>query len=216
MRKALIVFIGIAVTILLVFSPITSQAITVSFSPGSQDVDLGSSVGVDLDISGLVSGGSPSLGGFDLFISFDPGILSLMNVSFDVDNQLGIVLTEVKNYSSGIEQIYELSFEASADLISNQADSFTLAALTFDTLASGISSLNIVDPNPPTDVSTLSDETGYYALSFSRTSGSVNVGGVSPVPEPATLLLIASALPGLAGMEYYFRRKRSTKTRRVS
>lgn len=210
MRKALIVSLGIAVTILLVFSPITSQATTVSFNPASQDVAVGNPVGVDLNISGL---DSYTLAAFDLFIRYDPGILNLWDVIIDVDNQLGGGVTGWSNYVSGTDEILKVSWESSSDLAS-QADSFTLATLTFNTLTSGTSSLNIVDPDSE-HVSRLSDENG-DDLSFSRTSGSVNVGGVSPVPEPATLLLIASALPGLAGMEYYFRRKRSTKTRRVS
>jgi len=137
------------------------------------------------------------LGGFDLFIEYDPTILSLVDVSFgdpNLGDQLaigwGATYLSV-SYSSNIENIFGLSFGPPGDLVNFQAPSFVIATLTFDTLRVGTSPLEIVDPNPPIYMSRLSDEWG-IALDFERESGSI-----SPVPEPATFILIGFGLGGI-------------------
>lgn len=52
--------------VILLSASTTSQAIILGFSPSSQDVSLGSGVGVDLTISGLGDFAPDSLGGFDM------------------------------------------------------------------------------------------------------------------------------------------------------
>ncbi|RLI05657.1 hypothetical protein DRO22_02445, partial [Candidatus Bathyarchaeota archaeon] len=65
-----------------VFFSLSAFAATIGFEPVSQTVPVGESVSVDLVISGLGDGTSPSLAGFDLFIEYDPTILALSDVSF--------------------------------------------------------------------------------------------------------------------------------------
>jgi len=62
---------------LVVFFSLSAFAATIGFEPGSQIVPVGESVSVNLVISGLGDGESPSLAGFDLFIEYDPTILAL-------------------------------------------------------------------------------------------------------------------------------------------
>ena len=200
MKKLIILFVAF---LMIVFCNATaSQAVMLSFDHSFQGILVGDPVDVELVIAGLGVGTAPSLSSFDLFIGYDPAILNLTAVTFgdelDVFN-LGGNTQIVSTYASGIEQIYELSLDSPADLVAWQADSFTLATLTFDTLALGTSSLDILDPNPPLYASMLVDE-WWGSLSFDRQSGSINV-----VPEPATILLLGSGLAGLG-----FLRKKKT------
>jgi len=88
--------------------------------------------------------------------------------------------------------LFELSLDFPWDLDDFQADSFTLATLTFDTLAVGTSSLDIF-------VNALGGAWG------DSLTADVQSGSISPVPEPATILLIGT---GLFGLGYLKRKKR--------
>jgi len=201
MKKAL--FLALVLGFVVFFS-ISALAITIGFEPASQEVVVGDPASVNLVISGLGDEEWPSLGGFDLFIEYDPTILALSDVSFGdptLGDQLAIGWGATylsSTYSSSIEELLGLSFGPPSDLISSQAPSFVLAILTFDTLSVGTSPLEIVDPNPPFYMSRLSDELG-EPLDFERESGSI-----SPVPEPATFILIGFGLGGIG----ILRRKR--------
>jgi len=72
MKKAL--FLALVLGFVVFFS-LSALAITIGFEPASQEVVVGNPASVNLVISGLGDGESPSLGGFDLFIEYDPTIL---------------------------------------------------------------------------------------------------------------------------------------------
>jgi hypothetical protein len=186
--------------LLLLFSNSTSHAITIGFDPVTQDVSLGSPAVVDLFISGLGDGTAPSLGTFDLDVTFDSSILSFSSAAYGdpvLGDQLdlfgfGSIITTTPG--AGYVNLFELSLDSALDLVDFQAGSFILATLTFDTLAPGTSPLDIHDNYA------LGDAWG-DPLIASTEGGNIHVASV---PEPSTILLLSS---GLLGIGYFGRRK---------
>jgi hypothetical protein len=166
---------------LLLISEITSlQAAVIGFQPSSSVVPAGSTVQIELAISGLGLGTAPSLGVFDLDVTYDPSILSFDAVAFG-DPGLGDELdlggfgsvTGFDSSAPGVINHFELSLDTPADLDNLQADAFTLSVFSFTALAPGFSSLDIV-------INALGDSLG-DPLSASVLSGGVTA--ITTVPE---------------------------------
>ena len=201
MKKLIILLV--AFLMLVLCNAAVSQAVTLSFDPDFQGVLLGNQVDVNVVISGLGDGEAPSLGGFDLDIGFDQTILAFDSVTFGdpvLGDQLDLFILGSDTATTpgvGTVNLYELSFDSVADLNYYQADIFTLATLTFDTLSLGTSPLGI-------SINALGDANG-VPLTYSLESGSsINV---VPLPEPATLFLLGTGLAGIG----FLRKKRMNR-----
>ena len=160
-----------------------AAAITIGFSPSSQSVSPGSITTVDLVASGLVDSAAPSLGAFDLDVSFNPAVLSFNGVIFG--NQLDLFgLGDINAITpgAGILNLFELSLESAIDLDNLQAGTFVLATLSFDIVGTGTSQLGV-------SVNALGDSLG-NSLSAELFGGSITGAGTSEVPEPSTLWLL--------------------------
>jgi hypothetical protein len=171
--------------------------IDLGFSPADQNVYVGTSANVALTISGLGNFTAPSLGTFDLNVTFDPSILSFKSVLFG-DPVLGDQLdlfglganpTFAGTVGPGSLNLFELSFDSPSELNSLQAGSFTLANISFDTFALGNSLLGI-------SLISLGDADG-NALSATLNGGSISVKSSSQVPESSSLLLVLNGIAGL-------------------
>lgn len=176
---------------------ITQASVVNNFNPASlllsitQITQTGNSVNVDIGISGLASGAAPSLSGYDINLSFDPGYLSFAGAVFGdvvLGNQLDLAdlgsTTIAELAGIGIVNLFELSGDAAEDLNTQQAAHFNLATVTFDVLNAGSSLLQL-------DINALADADG-NALSAITLSVPVTT-----VPLPSAFLLMATALGGL-------------------
>ena len=171
---------GIAAVLLLAGT--AAHAISLGFSPTDQAVGVGSSVDVDLVISGLGDFMPDSLGVFDLDVLYDSAILGLTNVAFGdpgLGDQLDLFgfgsFTGVGAVAGGTN-LFEISFDSPLDLDTLQPGSFTLARLTFDVLAQGKSPLDLAN--------VLLGDAGGNPLSATVTPGSI-----AGIPEPGTITL---------------------------
>jgi len=172
----------------------------------TQDVPLGSPATVDLVISELGEYTSPSLGAFDLYVDFNPAVLRfsfyemgpfLGNISSGEAQDLSL-LQSYPGWYLGQVNFAELSLLSADELNNLQPSNFTIATITFDTIALGSSYLYLWY-----NTGGIGDENGDPLDVYLR-PGNVNV---TSVPEPATILLISVGLAGLGGVRYFKSKK---------
>ena len=163
-----------------------AQAITLGFEPSSSEVSVGSSLDVNVVISGLGDSAAPSLGTFDLDVLFDPALFGLAGVAFGdpvLGDQLDLFdsgsLSGFDDSVPGTVNVFEISFDLPEDLDALQSGSFTLFTLTFDALAEGTSSLGAENL-------TFGDSLG-DPLSVDIAPGSITA---TALPEPAALSFV--------------------------
>lgn len=182
------------------------QAASIGVTPSIQTVNLGDQAIVSLDVSGLGSGSAPSVGAFDIDLSFDSSILALNSVVFGdpvLGDQLDLFsLGSIFGTTSGAGtvNVFQISLDFPDDLNLLQADAFTLATFTFDTVAAGSSLLGLT-------LNALGDADG-LSLEATLSGGSVNVAGAEPPPVPtpegpawATYALLLGSLGGLMAFD---------------
>jgi len=158
-----------------------AQAFTLSIVPQTSTVTLGQSISFDVVASVLADNAAPSLATYDIDFKFNGSMLALTGTTFGTGLSLnGEASFHEPTPSPGSVNLFELSFNTSADLNSLQADTFTLFTLTFDTIGAGTSALELF-------ANVLGDADG-GALSADVTNASVSVSAV-PLPGAAFLLL---------------------------
>lgn len=165
------------------FLPGSTVAATISLLPSSHTIDFGDVVAVDLYISDLGNLSSPSLGAFDVEITFNESILSFDSEIFGT--LLGSSIQSVDTFTPGSISLSEVSLESALTLDGLQPDSFLLSTLTFDSISWGTSVLGLGSVN-------LGDALGGALPNPFLESTSVTV-----VPLPASIWLLASAFAGL-------------------
>jgi hypothetical protein len=174
----------------------SASPISISVLPGSQlPVTTGGAATVVLNIVGLGAGTAPSLGVYDLNLTFDPTLLSFANVNWG--NGLDLFGTgDVRNVnaSAGLVNISELSLDSAADLNALQPANFLLASLQFTGLGTGTSNIALF-------INALGDANG------ASLSANIVYGPVSGVPEPSSGILILAGWGALWCWRY--RRERT-------
>lgn len=169
----------------------SAWAAVVTVVPAAQSVVVGAQAQVDIVVSDLGSGSPPSLGTYDIDVSFEPALLGLMGVVFgnglDVN---GLGSLQVVTAGAGTVNLFELSFDLPTELDSLQGATFTLATLTFESLAAGTSLIGL-------SINAFGDALG-DPISFTTLSGSILSGSIA-VTEPSSALLLSIALLALVG-----------------
>src|SRR5215510_10175942 len=167
-----------------------AEAASLSFTPTFQTAGVGQPVTVQVTVADLVAGAAPSVGAFDLDVTFDAALLSPTGVTFGPllgDPDALEALTSLA-LSPGLIDLAEVSLLAPADLDALQPSSFTLATLSFTTLAVGISPLAFSQA--------LVDDAFATRLALDAAGGSVDIvapsGGAVPLPASAWLLAVGA------------------------
>ncbi len=91
----------------------SAHAAIISVVPNAASIEQGNPVSVDITVSDLGDRTAPSLGVFDLDLSFNDSILSFNSVSFGNQlNLLGFDSLQLDDSSgAGIVNLFELSFD---------------------------------------------------------------------------------------------------------
>jgi hypothetical protein len=172
----------IATAVLVATSAVnSSRATELKLEPSSAIVSAGSATTVKLSISGLGFATPPSLGTFDLDLTYDPNILIFSAFTFgdpglgDQVDLGGFGLASVDSSIPGVLNLFELSLDAAADVDELQPDSFLLGVTTFTAVAPGFSSLDIL-------INALGNALGDH-LSATILNGSVTVIPGTLVPD---------------------------------
>jgi hypothetical protein len=193
MKKLLTICFGIALFLVGTYGTTRALPITIGFVPSSQTVQLGLPVTVDIVISGLGDGKAPSVGSYELVVTYDPTIL--LPTGITPGPSLGYPYFSI---FEGIVDPGELNLKETSILLSWELDdlqpgSFALASISFDALAVGTSLLGFSQV-------IVGDTAGGWLL-VDPGSGSVAV-----VPAPGTMVLLASGLIGLIAIRRRLRK----------
>lgn len=183
---------------------LNAQAVVLSLSPSTQNVSPGDAVSVDLSISGLGTGASPSLGTFDVTVGFDTSVLSFVDAVFTdslgslaffeafafFDDTVGPGLVELVN-TSLLEADSATCILCFGPYLNDiQGSSFVLATLNFTAIAPGTSPLSLSGV-------LLGDENAQALVPDDVTGAAVTVIGAAVVPVPGTLLLVCLGMLGI-------------------
>jgi len=170
---------------------------------------VGDAFTITLDILGLASPGAPSLAAYDVDVNFDPLKFTLLNVAAGdpvLGNQLdpdGFGTVHAFTLApAGHLNLFELSLASAADLDAAQADAFTLATLSLRVLAGGSSTIDLV-------LNDLADASGAALFAELGDEGvlSLTAHEATPVPEPATLVLVGAGSAAAAWRRHRPRRR---------
>lgn len=156
---------------------------------------VGDAITVEVLINGLTDGAAPSLGVYDIDLSFNPALVELGAVAFGTGlDVLGLGSIQAATPGIGSVNLFELSLDTIDDLNNLQLGSFFLARVTFTALAAGVNTFGLT-------ANVLGDAEGVAIPDVLVFSTSITIRELAPppggIPEPATYALALAAL-GLA------------------
>lgn len=135
----------------------SARAATLEVVPSDTLMQAGQVLTVDVVVSGLGNGVSPSMGSYDLTLNFDPAVLGYTGTTVDIflgDYAAAVPEAIISvNPVAGDVNVFDVSLLPAAQLEASQSDSFRLFSITFDTLAEGVTGLDL-------SVNALGDQVG--------------------------------------------------------
>lgn len=186
----LFVFFGL----LLLFGGNAAYAVSLNIVPATQNAGIGDMLEVGVEITGLGDFMPDSLGTYDFDVTFDTGVLEVVDVVFGdpvLGNQLDLFGFGLNPAGFSVIgntlNVFEVSLDFASDLNSLQAGSFQLATIVFNAKAAGTS---------PLDLSDILLGDAFAAPLMATAAG----GSATVVPVPAALYLFGSGLLGLIGL----------------
>lgn len=166
-------------------------AVWISSTAGANALSLylvptvsGGSVTVDIVVSGLGAGVPPSIGSFDITLSYPSAVLQAVGVTFGtgLGTPAQTVTSQSADAGAGTWQVVSVSLLSEAALDALQGSTVVLATLEFLVLEAGNVSLDVV-------AQMVTDAAGPPSL---LPFDSVD-GASFPVPEPGSLALLIGA-----------------------
>lgn len=175
--------------------------VTLSLIPSTTLIEPNAPVDVDVVIDGLGSFTSPTLGAFQVEVTFADSILTVDTVSYGLllGDPFSVLETDVvTTIRPGMVDLDEVSFLLDTDLDIRQPETFTLGTVSFlgQGLGSSILDFGMID---------LSDASGNTIRVDALSTNSIRVEspGQGPVvPEPSTFLLFGSGMAAIAAWRW--------------
>ena len=185
-----------------IFTSTANANVILSLDPATQTTDTGDIVSVTVMIDGLGDFVPLSLAAFDLDVTFDSSALSF--TGYNLFDGLGVVdffdpFADAEDwswgeYAPGVVNLAEISYLSNFDLWNLQPSSFALAELFFSVDAAVTSEVAF-------SYADLDDANG-DAINIIEVNNAL-ITGATPVPTPATTLLMALALMTLCVRKKY-------------
>jgi len=184
--------LGVALALCVTAGRPAHAAIDVSLEPDAAQIDPLGAVNVTVAITGLGDGVAPSLGVFELDVSFDETRLSLGTPAYG-DPQLGDQLglqetptTETQTDTPGLANLFELSLDSAPALDSGQAPAFALVVLPFTAVGHGSAPIDL-------SIATLGDANGDPLTATAH-------GTTVQIPEPRAAALAGTLAVAALGL----------------
>lgn len=169
-------------------------SLVVRATPSGASFSVGNSFTVAIEVSGLTDSAAPSLGVYDINLSFNSALVSLDAVTFGSGlDVLALGSIQSSTPGAGTVNLFELSLDSVSDLNDLQLDTFVLATLNFSAVGLGANAFDLV-------INAFGDAEG-NSLAAGVVGGSVEItdGGTPPsVPEPASLALVMAGVSAAA------------------
>lgn len=177
--------------LVVLFGSFNANAVMISLFASPNVLELNENFTLDVVISDLGTGMSPSVGAFDIDVLFNNSVLQFNSATIGdgLDSWAGIFFSATE--MGGTVSASDTALDDEATIDANQPDSFVLFSLNFTALLSGTTELYL-------DIQSISNTAGTALINdFQTMDARVSVLSDVNVPEPSSFLLLLLGLAWL-------------------